>query len=250
MTTSPSTAPVTPRLAATLILLRDDPLRVLMVKRHPQAFFPSALVFPGGAVDVSDHGDDWLEHLSGHEVLEPRQRALRIAACRETWEEAGLLVSTAPQRPLDPSAPGFRQVLAGAGARIDLSALVPFGHWITPPQVPKRFDTHFFLSRAPADGEAICDGAEIVATEWVEPAELIQRAAAGDQSVMFSTLMNIHRIAASATVAEALSAARDTRVVTVMPSRSDGPSGTLISIPPGSGYPVTEACFDRIPRIS
>jgi 8-oxo-dGTP pyrophosphatase MutT (NUDIX family) len=250
MTTPPTTAPVPSRLAATLILLRDDPLRVLMVRRHPQAFFPSALVFPGGAVDASDHENDWLEHLDGHEALEPRQRALRIAACRETWEEAGLLVSTAQQRPLDPSAPSFRQLLAGAGARIDLTALVPFGHWITPPQVPKRFDTHFFLSQAPASGEAICDGAEIVATEWVEPAELIRRAAGGDSSVMFSTLMNIHRIAASTTVADALSAARETRVVTVMPSRSDGPSGTLISIPPDSGYPVTEACFEQLPRIS
>ena len=66
---------MTPRPAATLLLLRDDLLRILMVKRHAKAFFPSALVFPGGTVDPSDHEDDWLPYLAGHkEVIEAVRR--------------------------------------------------------------------------------------------------------------------------------------------------------------------------------
>ena len=236
-------APMTPRPAATLLLLRDDPLRILMVKRHAKAFFPSALVFPGGTVDPSDHEDDWLPYLAGHKDLETAQRALRIAACHETWEEAAVLAATPPTRPVDPAAKSFRQLVADAGALLDLSALVPFGHWVTPPQVPKRFDTHFFLARGPSDGEGLCDGEEIVATEWVEPTELIARAAAGDRSILFSTLMNIHRIAESETVAGALTAALSRPVFTVMPKRDDTAEGTWVTIPEESGYPVTRIRF-------
>lgn len=236
-------APVVPRPAATLLLLRDDPFRILMVKRHAKAFFPSALVFPGGTVDPSDHDDDWAPYLIGHEPLETAQRALRIAACRETWEEAAVLASTTPARPVDPAAPSFRALVAEAGAQLDLAALIPFGHWVTPPMVPKRFDTHFFLARAPADGEGACDGAEVIATEWVEPAELIARAAAGDRSILFSTLMNVHRIAESRTVDEALAAARIRPVFTVMPARDESADGIWITIPEESGYPVTRVRF-------
>lgn len=235
------TTPVVPKPAATILLLRDDPLRVLMVKRHEQAFFPNALVFPGGKVDPEDHAEDWLDHVTGHHGLAVEERALRIAACRETWEEAGMFATANPLHPLDRSAPTFRELVARSGARLDLSALVRFGHWITPPQVPKRFDTHFFLARAPEEGDAFCDneGGEIVLTEWVEPSELIERAAAGDPSIMFSTLMNAHRLGESRTVEDALAAARVREVVTVLPQREEVDGELWVRIPENAGYPVS-----------
>ena len=81
-----------------------------MVQRTPKArFMGGAWVFPGGAVDAHEGEGD---------------AAHRAAAVREVEEEAGL---TLP----------------------DPAALVPFARWITPPEVSVRFDTYFFLARAP-----------------------------------------------------------------------------------------------------
>src|SRR5437763_15136384 len=94
----------TPRLAATVIVLRgeNERLEVLLVKRNPEArFMGGARVFPGGAVH-RDEGEG--------------QDALRAAAVRELGEEAGIVLAR-PQ------------------------AVVPFSRWITPPQVKIRFDT-------------------------------------------------------------------------------------------------------------
>ncbi len=235
--------PVEPQLAATILLLRDDPLRVLMVKRHANAFFPSAQVFPGGKVDAADYADDWLPLLRGHEDMPPRQRALRIAACRETWEEAGILPCATGAPAHDRAGGQFRDLIATLGASLDLSEMAHFGHWITPPHVEKRFDTHFFLARAPDIGEGLCDGREIVSTDWVEPLSLIDRAEAGDPSILFSTLMNIHCIAQCTTVEDALRVAKARDVVTVMPRPLDEDGARWVVIPEGAGYPVTRVRY-------
>src|SRR5215472_1237911 len=81
--------------AATILLLRDAPtFEVLMVKRHHQIDFASgALVFPGGKSHPGDHDPAWAEHVIGWEAFEADQRALRIAAIREVFEEAGILLA-------------------------------------------------------------------------------------------------------------------------------------------------------------
>src|SRR5215203_1183767 len=91
MTNTPSI--LTPRPAATALLLRDDPFEVLMIRRHPEQYFASALVFPGGTVDESDRSDDWLPHVAGGAALSVEERALRIAAFRETFEETSILLA-------------------------------------------------------------------------------------------------------------------------------------------------------------
>ena len=80
--------------AATILILRDSPaFEVLMVKRHHQIDFASgALVFPGGKSHPGDHDPAWSDHVLGWDDFEPDQRALRIAAIREVFEEAGLLL--------------------------------------------------------------------------------------------------------------------------------------------------------------
>ena len=54
----------TPRLSATILLLRDEPdLQVLMVKRHYEIDFASgALVFPGGKANEEDSDPAWSDH--------------------------------------------------------------------------------------------------------------------------------------------------------------------------------------------
>ena len=76
--------PAVPRLSASLLLLREAPLEVLMIRRNSSGSFASAMVFPGGVVEAEDGSDDWLPCLRGADGLTTHDRTLRIAALRET----------------------------------------------------------------------------------------------------------------------------------------------------------------------
>ncbi|MFZ4605477.1 MAG: NUDIX hydrolase, partial [Caulobacter sp.] len=83
------------RPAATILLVRDDPtFEVLMVKRHHQIDFASgALVFPGGKTHAGDHDEAWADHVTGWDATPPEKRPLRIAAIREAYEEAAIIIA-------------------------------------------------------------------------------------------------------------------------------------------------------------
>ena len=240
---------VDPRPAATVLLLRDDPFEVLMVRRRAGGTFSNALVFPGGVIEVSDADAAWLPHLAGADRLDPQARAVRVAALRETFEEASILVAVLPDGSPVPAGPPddgtpFADLVARRGALLALDQLHPFGHWVTPATEPRRFDTTFFLCRAPEGQLARQDDGETVGFEWAAPEELIERAAAGERSILFPTLMNLRRLAESGDVASALSAADARPVVRIEPlaRREDG--RTIITIPEESGYGVTEHVLD------
>ncbi len=235
---------VAPRPAATILLLRDDPFEVLMVRRHGNGQFASALVFPGGLVDPSDLDQSWLPLTSGAVDLPAEERALRIAACRETFEETALLLArdgTGAAVPgVTTQGTAFIDLVAASGGTLPLGDLAHFGHWITPEGAPKRFDTHFFLAHAPEGQEALCDGGETVALEWVSPQEVLARAADGDLSILFPTRMNLKRLVESDTVAEAIAAARRRPRFTVLPRPERREGGTAVVIPAEAGYGETE----------
>lgn len=144
---------VRPKNAATMILVRRDgpKLRVLMGRRNDRhTFMPGMWVFPGGRVDRGDRhapaaSDLRPEIASVFEAHGRPGRALAMAAVRETFEEAGLLLARpAPSRP---GAGPWRGFLA-QGALPDLSALDIVARAITPSSVAKRFDTWFLMAEA------------------------------------------------------------------------------------------------------
>jgi 8-oxo-dGTP pyrophosphatase MutT (NUDIX family) len=237
-------SPPPPRLAATLLLVRDDPFEVLMVLRNARGSFASALVFPGGVVDASDYDDEWMPRLAGAARLEPGERARRIAAVRETWEETGILVAaTEGAAYVQPRGDhDFRALVEQHGIILDLDRLVPFGHWITPEAEPRRFDTHFYLARSPVDARSAADGTEILATRWVEPAMAI--VLAQTVRLLFPTLMNLGRLAESDDVTSALDRARSRPVITVAPIIRTSGGTVTITIPESAGYGVTEFRVD------
>lgn len=243
---------VAPRAAATILVLRDDPFEVLMVRRHGNGQFASALVFPGGLVDPSDRDDAWLPLLTGVAGLSEDERALRIAACRETFEESALLLARDAAGAAVPGAPpgplGFINLVAESGGTLPLAELAHFGHWITPEGPPKRFDTHFFLARAPEGQVAACDGGETVALEWVSPRDVLARAADGDLSVLFPTRMNLKRLAESDNVDAAIAAAHARPRFTVLPRPERREGGTAVVIPAEAGYGETEHFHPHPPR--
>lgn len=195
---------VAPKLAATVLLVRDGPqgLQVFMVVRHQKIDFASgALVFPGGKVDPPD----W-EGANGDE-----DRAARAAALRETHEECGVKLASA-------------------------EALTLFAHWITPPILPKRFDTRFYIVAAPEDQAAAHDGGEAVDSVWIEPKRALREGAEGKRTLVLATRLNLEMLAESATAAQAIEAARRRRVVTVEPKATKTETGYRLTIPIEAGY--------------
>lgn len=219
--TEPSRSPLPrpPRRASTVILVRDDPFEVLMVRRNAREPFASALVFPGGVVEQDDYSDSWLAHLDGDESFDVDERASRIAACRETWEEVALLPGArgAPLLKADANPEPLLDTVIRHGVRLALGELVKFAHWITPEVAPKRFDTYFYICRAPAAERAYCDGHETVALEWIRPLEAVAGAERGERPFLLPTIENLKLLAESANCDAALTAARHRKIVPITP---------------------------------
>ena len=152
----------------------NDGLEVFCVERSKQSrFVGGAIVFPGGKLDPSDYDEAWAplttdprETTAGHSEPFTKDaahlRALAIAACRETLEEATLLFVHGAKKPTDAellalrekltTEPGaLRAFLTEHGLKLDLGALHAFARWTTPTAEARRFDTRFFLSVAPAE---------------------------------------------------------------------------------------------------
>jgi 8-oxo-dGTP pyrophosphatase MutT (NUDIX family) len=228
---------VAPRLAATVMLVRDEPFEVLMVKRNERGAFASAFVFPGGVVEEGDYSEDWLGHLNNAAFADADERALRIAACRETWEEVSILPSaedsSIAQHKMTDGA--FFDSVVRAGIRLDLTRLTLFSHWVTPTFAAKRFDTRFYICRAPANSSGQCDGIETVALEWLQPRQALASAARGDRSFLLPTLENLKVLAECETCTDAIEAARSRRVVALMPRRVIVGDSVTFTVAPLSG---------------
>jgi 8-oxo-dGTP pyrophosphatase MutT (NUDIX family) len=173
----PGTRAVRPKSAATVMIIRRDgpKPRVLMGKRHGgHSFMPDRWVFPGGRIERADYRAPFASDLNPDAAAvfdaylkAGKGRALALAAVRETFEEAGLLLArSAPSRPVaGPWRPFVEQ-----GALADLEALDVVARAITPPMVGKRFDTWFLV----ADAERLLslerqpDCGELTEIAWVD----------------------------------------------------------------------------------
>jgi 8-oxo-dGTP pyrophosphatase MutT (NUDIX family) len=254
--------PLPVRPAATVLLLRDEPeFQVLMVKRHHQIDFASgALVFPGGKTAASDHDPAWAGHALGWADVEPDQRPFRIAAVREIYEEAGILIARdaagvsfpgderahAARDTIAKDDTGFLPLVRQLEVSIDLTALTVFARWITPAFTPKRFDTWFYVARADSEQLAICDGWETVEAEWISPAEALRLADAGERTVIFPTRMNLQLLAEAKSAADAIARAEARKLVTVLPVVERRETGRFLVIPPDAGYGEIAEPMERI----
>jgi 8-oxo-dGTP pyrophosphatase MutT (NUDIX family) len=238
--------------AATILLLRDEPsFEVLMVRRHHQIDFAAgALVFPGGKTHGGDDDPRWEARTLGWDASLPHKRALRIAAIREAYEEAGVLLARheggAPFRGDDRAHAArddigrdrrpFIDLIEELDLFLDLEALTVFAHWITPPLTPRRFDTWFYVARAPEEQLAVCDGSETVDAEWISPHEALRLGEAGERTVIFPTRMNLKLLGEASSAEDAAVRARAREVVTVLPQITERDGERVLVIPPNAGY--------------
>jgi 8-oxo-dGTP pyrophosphatase MutT (NUDIX family) len=217
-----------PRDAATVLLLRPagTGFEVFMVKRSGLSdVLGEAHVFPGGKVDAADGAAAMLAHVEGAAALDPaalgeqlspdRLAAMYVAAARETFEEAGVLLArnagaadlTAARQRLN-AKESFADVLADLGVKLDLGALVPWVRWVTPAFLAKRFDARFFLAAAPSEQRAMHDDYEATHSEWLSPRAAMQRWERGEIKLAPATYMSLFHLATYDSIAAALADAR------------------------------------------
>lgn len=217
--------PSTPRDAATVLLLREETeggFAVFMVKRHHKSgFMAGAYVFPGGTVDAADHG--W-SRVRGRAPAEAAALlgeedgavaiALHVAAIRETFEEAGVLIADgadaadlAGARAELHDGADFAALAEAHALVLRLDHIAPWSRWVTPFIESRRYDARFFLARAPREQEAEHDRIEVTAGEWLTPAAALARFEEGSIQLPPPTLRTIEQLASFASVDEAFAAA-------------------------------------------
>lgn len=261
---SPETVPIRP--AATIMLLRDgaDGLEVFMQQRnHGSEFVAGLHVFPGGAVDPEDGESDIYERCVGRDDVDASERtgessgglAFWVAAIRETFEEAGLLLALKGGSPLhfdDPTVAarfdehrtevdqGRRTLLSVCRSEelmLDVSRMHYHSRWITPLGPKRRYDTRFFVAPMPTGQIASKDNREAIADLWIAPKVAVAQEAAGELNMLIPTLASLRELATHDDVASALAASAPLRDVPgILPRIIMGPNGREALLPGDPGY--------------
>ena len=225
------------RSAATVLILADRPeLQVLMLKRNARSIFVGDMwVFPGGAVDPEDgtpEADAVVEGLTDTEAssnlgIEKGGIAFWVAALRETFEEAGILLARTPgeKELVDLSQSDieerFETYRAGVNAgEVDFVSMVReqdlvldgsgvhyVSRWVTPLGPPRRYDTRFFVTAMPQGQQPLHDNDEAVHHEWVRPADALALNESDEMLMMTPTISMLNRLSRYRNAAEAISAA-------------------------------------------
>lgn len=265
----PTTVPVKP--AATVLLLRDADagMEVFMLRRTMNAVFAGGMyVFPGGRVDDADHADelepicDGLDDPTASAKLQIERGGLAywVAAIRECFEEAGVLLARhagevgdvvrfddpevaarferersavyAGERPLAALCADERLLLTAGGIHY-------VSHWITPVGERRRFDTRFFLARAPHAQEPLHDDGETIESLWVRPEEALDRFHSGDLGMFPPTVRNLESLIDHDSADDALAAAAEVGPPpTILPKLRIDDEGKVLGIaePGDPGY--------------
>ncbi len=256
----PGAVPV--RDAATVMLLRDGDhgIEVCMLQRNLDSdFVGGAYVFPGGGVDEEDASVEARSVCTGRDDIEASSLvgvdrgglAFWVAAIRESFEEAGLLLALdangEPLRLDDRDRIrrfGHHRVAVDSGRRrlaeicveeqlaLDVGALHYFSRWVTPLGAPRRYDTRFFVAAAPEQQRALHDDREVIGTRWLTPAAALADLEAGRMTMIFPTVRTMVALDRFDTASDVLEhAAAQARVEPVVPMLRDEGGGMRLVLP-------------------
>jgi hypothetical protein len=110
------------------------------------------------------------------------------------------------------------------GWRLAADRLAYFAYWLTPPGMPRRFDTRFFIAPMPEAQSVQPDGRETVEHMWLRPAEAVDPARG--LKLMNVTRRILEQLAQFTSTAELMTHARGLKhIPRVMPRLADGPAG-------------------------
>ena len=274
MSFDPPAEPAPIRDAATVIVLREGERgpEALLLRRHARSGFAAdAWVFPGGVLDAQDavlpaahwRGLEPEAQAPAFNATPERVLALHVAAVRETFEESGLLLASHRDgSPVDVAAAEvaamrtrladrddpagaaeFNAWLAERDLVLELGRLAYWARWITPVWEHRRYDTRFFLARAPEGQVAAFDDVEVTGQHWLPPREAVDKAHSGELFLIYPTIKNLEDVAAACgeagSIDDAFGCAARRDIVTVLPHFERSPDGAVSVTHPGQpGYPT------------
>ncbi|MBN1614902.1 MAG: hypothetical protein JW950_10595 [Deltaproteobacteria bacterium] len=274
--------PPHPQDAATVIIARNSgkgQYEILLMRRHSnQSFMGGAYVFPGGRLDDADCDPGLHRYIKGitagcacrllqePDLPEDRALGLFVAAVRETFEEAGVLLICgsageaidftdadtadrflACRRALNQRATTLAEIARRENISFAMDYLVPFAHWITPEMVPKRFNTRFFLAWLPDGQVPVHDSVELVESRWIAPEDALKLHQAGEILLMPPTLKNMEDLNAFRTADELFEATKRREIRAILPQPLEEAGGFGIKLPHDSEYTI--AGYKQPPRM-
>ncbi len=263
---------ITPKKAATVILLRDDGRQgfdVFLLQRHEKSSFMGGnYVYPGGRVDRND-GSVEVYSLSKGMTLEEAKKNLGgtfspeesfahwIAAIRELFEEAGVLLAydrkenlfQLTNREEREKFLRYRELLQRGKISIGemaqkenlllaLDQLHYYAHWITPEARPERFDTRFFLARYPSGQEASHDQKETTAGVWITPKKALEENLKGDIILSPPTLKTLEDLSGFKTIEDIFHSLKKDDIQPILPILTRISDTILIIFPWDPEYDV------------
>lgn len=241
----------TPRDAATVLLLRGETdFEIFMVRRGARAqFMANAMVFPGGRLDDADHapaiarrcaldparaaallGDE-----NGHRAL-----ALLVAAVRETFEEAGVLLARrddqlltlddphdaarfqAHRDALNAKETSLAEILDAEDLTLAVDAVTYYTRWVTPTVEKRRYDARFLMTRAPSGQRPLHDAHETTASEWLSPRAALAAYAAREIQLAPPTLRILRELARVDSATDAMKLGPPLQPIQPQPLFEDG----------------------------
>jgi 8-oxo-dGTP pyrophosphatase MutT (NUDIX family) len=255
------------RDAATVMLVRDGAqgVEVFMLRRNLNSdFVGGAYVFPGGAVDDHDRHENLDQVCRGRSDAEASQQlgiergglAYWVAAIRESFEEAGVLLAydqagnvirldepgtkeryVEHRRAVDTGERRLVDICEDEQLQLAVDHMYYFSHWITPEGAPRRYDTRFFVARAPEAQEPLHDDHEVIANLWIRPSVALERHRSGEFDLIFPTMRSLQALERFATADDVLAAAEAIQSVpTILPRLVEDSGGYRIVLPGDAGY--------------
>jgi 8-oxo-dGTP pyrophosphatase MutT (NUDIX family) len=260
------------KAASTILLLRDRPnstFEVFMVRRHGKSgFMAGAYVFPGGKLDDADceeslhlrlgngQARNFAEFLAEPTLAGTTAAGLIIAAIRETFEEAGVLLANVRVLEALPEARArlhagttFGDVLNELDAQLRIDDIAPLSRWVTPEAEPRRFDTRFFVAKAPADQSAAHDARETTEHAWLTPHEALARMERGEIQLPPPTLKTLLDLAEFPSADAVLAYARSRPAPYVAPLLQEVEGLLTIVLPGDPLHSESAAAFAGSTRI-
>jgi 8-oxo-dGTP pyrophosphatase MutT (NUDIX family) len=255
--------------AATVILIRPSKSgdwEIFLARRHHnQTFMAGAYVFPGGQLEETDNDPELENYIKTADVFDPsrllqdgslsseKARRFFIAAIRETFEEAGILlggkttghfVSFRDEKVLKRFNDYRHQLNASQITLVDIArkeeisffpdALIPYAHWITPEFEKKRFNTSFFLAKLPPGQTPLADAMELTESHWVTPKKALEMHRQKEIILMPPTLKTIEELSAFRDIKELFSAAKIKIIYPILPQLT----GNSLKLPHDPEYSI------------
>jgi 8-oxo-dGTP pyrophosphatase MutT (NUDIX family) len=265
--------------AATVILIRPAKAggwEIFLARRNQkQAFMAGAYVFPGGQLEETDSGPQLENYIKTADVFDPcrllqdsslpKEKALGffIAAIRETFEEAGILLGGKTTgnfvsfydenvlkrfndyRPkLNASQITLAEIALKEKILLFPDTLIPYAHWITPEFEKMRFNTYFFLAKLPPCQTPVADTVELTESLWVAPQKALEMQHEQKILLMPPTLKTIEELSAFRDIEELVFATKKKIIYPILPQLA----GNSLMLPHDPEYSID--AYKRSPNPS